>query len=368
MAENEKSKLTHNCSIALRPICEIAAFLKNLIPADIPNNYALNPKLKNIAGKENIRNGVIAFRDFLYTLLDRIISDGHLYAKQPKTPSNIDDYPFLYHLANLLVDIGYYGNLSESGNSLLVSSIKAKIPAACQMDCLRFLTLCNLTFSGVDLGAKNLNISETQMMEVSYPRNPIMLTGLKAMAFAEMELRTTRKFANDKNILRCDYHLLKAENSDIGDILQDFLHSLPEAVQNFVLKLHKRHTDLGMTCALRILDDFHFAYADTRKSRRGLDTQGIYSKRLWGVSISLKHGYCLVVRAKKIEKYADIIKTFSPALQEKIAKGYGCDRKRGERCQGSCIGIRIPLDENIPAMNNDIETWLEQEVGILLHL
>jgi len=82
------------------------------------------------------------------------------------------------------------------------------------------------------------------------------------------------------------------------------------------------------------------------------------------LSISLKYGYCLVVRAKKTDKYTDIIKGFPLSLQEKIAKGYGCDRKlRNERCQEGCQGIRIPLDNSILGISKDIETWLDNEVG-----
>ncbi len=49
---------------------------------------------ENVASEENIPNGVIAFRDFIYLFCDRLISDGHLYAKPQKTKNQID-YPFL---------------------------------------------------------------------------------------------------------------------------------------------------------------------------------------------------------------------------------------------------------------------------------
>ena len=115
---------------------------------------------------------------------------------------------------------------------------------------------------------------------------------------------------------------------------------------------------------MRILGDIHFAYAYIKKNPHTLSTQDIYSRRTWGLSISLKYGYCLVVRAKKTDKYTDIIKGFPLSLQEKIAKGYGCDRKlRNERCQEGCQGIRIPLDNSILGISKDIETWLDNEVG-----
>jgi hypothetical protein len=43
------------------------------------------------------------------------------------------DYPFLHNITNLLVDIGYYGTLSENGDSLFLTEIplcKASVDAS----------------------------------------------------------------------------------------------------------------------------------------------------------------------------------------------------------------------------------------------
>ena len=83
---------------------------------------------------------------------------------------------------------------------------------------------------------------------------------------------------------------------------------------------------------------------------------------LW-MGLSVKYGFCLVVRMKKADKYADIIERFPLSLQEKISLGYGCDRKlRNEPCQGGCQGIRIPFDNSVLEMKKDIEIWLDNEV------
>lgn len=66
---------------------------------------------ENVASEENIRNGVIAFRDFVYLFCDRLISDGHLYAKPQKT-KNPTDYPFLHNVNHLLIDIGNHSKLA----------------------------------------------------------------------------------------------------------------------------------------------------------------------------------------------------------------------------------------------------------------
>jgi hypothetical protein len=379
---------THH-EVTIKPIHEVAEFFKNLIPVDIPEKYQLKPRFKNLTSdlassiasdlksnltsEENIRNGVVAFRDFLYLFFDRLISDGFLYAKPPKKPSSMTDYPFLNHIACLLVEIGYYGDLSESGGSLVVTGLPSctafidesgkrkdpNISGVNMMECLRFLSLCGFVFNGIDLETKVFDIS--QPAEVFYPDNPVMLTGLKVMAIADKELRKRRGW-NDNAILGCNYRLLKEEDTDIGDVLKDFLHPLPENVRAFALTLHKRYTDMGMTCSKRTLGDVNFAYADIRKNRKVLSPTDIYALSVWQFSISIKNGYCMFVRPKKTDKYADIIENFPDCLREKIAKGYGCDRKRNERCSGGCQGICIPLDESILEIGNDIQTWLDNEI------
>ena len=189
-----------------------------------------------------------------------------------------------------------------------------------------------------------------------------MLTGLKALSIADIELRP-RRYSNDDNLLRCDYRLIKSDDTDMIDILKDFLHPLPEKNYKFALELHQRYIDMGMTCVTIIDDTIHFAYSYIKNSKRALSTRDIYQLRVWEFNLSFKYGYCLLVRSKKTDKYADVIENFHLSLQEKIAKGYGCDRKlRNERCQGGCQGIRIPLDDSLFEIEQDIVIWLDNEV------
>jgi len=363
--------------IILKPINEVAQYKRNLIPTDIPETYLLKPMFGSIASEKNIRSGIIAFREFLHLFFDRLITDGSLYAKPPNKPVSMADYPFLNNITNLLVEIGYYGKLVENGKSLLITEMPLcetfidengkkkppKIPFSGQIECLRFLALCGFSFPGLDLEAKKLDFSQAQPLEVSYPNNPLLLMGLKALSVADMELRVGRRYWNDHNLLRCDYRLLKAENSDITDELKDFLQPLSEKVKEFALKLHQRHLDMGLTCTLSILDDTSFSYAYINKSRKALSLRDKYQKRVWAFSYSMRNGYCLFVRAKKTDKYADVIEQFPLTLQEKIAMGYGCYRKMGrEYCQGDCQGIGISLDDSILDISEYIETWLDNEI------
>lgn len=357
---------SHGEAAMIKPISEFADFIKNQIPADIPEVYTLKPMFENVSSEENIRNGVAAFRDFLYVFCDRLISDGHLYAKTQKA-KNPMDYPFLNNMNHLLIDIGYNGKLPESGESLLITEIpsfsapKPKIPVSKQMDYLRFLSLCGFVFTGIDLEAGTFHITDG-VLEVSYPNAPIMLTGLKALSIAASEL-WVRFYNNANNVLRCDYRVMKAEDTDVLDVLKDIIHSLPDEIQRFVIELHQRYIDMGMTCAIINDDATHIAYSYIKNSRRVLSPRDIYSRRIWEFNVSVRYGYCLVVRSKKTDKYTDVIETFPSFLRRKIADGYGCDRKlHNEPCQGGCQGIRMPLDESLVAIKHDIVLWLDHEV------
>ena len=343
-----------------KPIGDYAKYLKNLLPVSIPEAYTLKPMFKSVASEKNIRNGVVAFRDFLYIFCDCLISDGHLYTKPQKT-KNPMDYPFLTNVNHLLVDIGYHGKLAKNSESLIISKI-SKTPISKQIECLQFLALCGFIFNGIDLDSKTFKISDTQPLEVSYPNNPILLTGLKALAIASKEL-WVRFYNNADNLLRCDYRVMKSEDTDMLDVLNDFLHPLPKKLQKFALDLHKRYTNMGMTCVTLNDNAVHIPYAYIKNSKRALSIRDIYQMRVWEFYLSMKHGYCIFVRAKKTDKYSDVIEKFPLYLQEKIAQGYGCDRKlRNEPCQGGCQGICIPLDESILEMKGDIEIWLDNEM------
>ena len=338
--------VTHGEKSMQPPLGEYAKFIKNLIPPTIPESFTLNPMFKNIASEASIRNGTVAFRDFLYVLCDRLIADGDMYAK-PKKVSNPDSYPFLHDINNMLIHIGCNGKLSDSGRSLIITEPAPKISAPKQKECMQFLALCGFVFTDT---------------EVSYPGAPMLPTGLKALSISAKELQVTF-YNNAANLLRCDYRVMMAEAPDPLEYLKDILHPLPDNVQEFAIGLHRRYVEMGMTCVITYDNTNHFSYSYVKNSKRALSKRDIYQQRVWEFAVSMKYGYCIAVRAKKTDKYADVIEKFPLYLQDKIAQGYGCDRKlRGERCRGGCQGIRIPLDDRAVEMKRDIETWLDNEL------
>ncbi len=216
--------------------------------------------------------------------------------------------------------------------------------------CMRFLTECGIDFDGIDLSMKKPDISKIEAIQITYPDYPIMLTGWKALGIAQNEL-SSRK--NDDILLRCDYRVLKNEETEVDSILKDFVYPLSAPLQEFVLKLHQHYLNSGMKCNvdLRFLC-VHFIYK-------------YKGKAIWRFSTSLHNGYRMILKTKNTSKYADIIKKFPGFLQEKISKGYGCDRKKGSghgNCQKGCEGFRFSLNESLLNISQDLETWLDSEL------
>jgi len=340
---------------------EIARYLKNIIPSEIPETYTIKPMFKNISDEENIRKGIIVFRGFLYRLCDYLIVNDNLYDKPKKIAHPFSDrvslsanYPFLRNMSEVMISIGINGELNKSGDLLTVDGNQfrihlAKTPVVKIIECLRCLVDNGLCISGVDLIEKKVNLSEFKMLEVSYPDAPSILTGIKVMAKAKEEFEGTDLYGI---FLRCDYRVIMDEDIESICFLKNMAKPLPLENQEFILKLHQKYLDEGFQCKVSIVDDtcIRFYYLYKRKE-------------IWSIIISPNNGYELAIRAKNTHRYTDVVKQLHPYLQEKINKGYGCDKKRDPNsyCQGGCKGFRISLTDSISDMKKDIITWIDNE-------
>lgn len=353
---------------------DMAKHLKNVITPDIPDTYAISPMFKSISKEEDIREGVLALRNFLYHLCDVLIIEGDSYDIHKKNAHEFDDrvtisvyFPFLHNVKCLLLNIGFYGVLTENAQSLTVVNniFSTKIPASKYTKCLKFLTDCGILIDGINLNDKKADLFNTESLKISYADNPAMLTGLKVMAIAEIKLSrnankskvntpSTISYCRFSDILlRCDYRVLKNNYiDDVISILKDTMKPLSNNVQDFILQLHERYLDKGLKCNVEIKDlwiKFKYSYK---------------GKEIWGINVSLNNGYQINIKAKNTHKYADTIDKFPSFIQEMIENGYGCGIKRGisDHCNGGCQGFRFSLDASIIDIRNSIETWLDTEL------
>lgn len=354
-----------------KSISDMAKFIKNIMPP-IPETYSIKPMFKDISGEEDIRKGVLVFREFLNQIYDSLVADDSLYNKPSKNRHDCDfhpslpvSYPFLNNLKCILFNIGYHGKLIENGESMLIDDIKiltsvisaegrarkTKISNPRLNSVLKFLSSCGLCFDGLNLNGRASDILKTTSLKITYSNNPVMLVGLKVMAIAQRDLYTK---GNHDIFLRCDHRVLRNEETESISILKDFVAPLSKDVQDFVVKLHKRYLEWGLTCRV---DVFY------------LSTRLIYSykrKEIWTLSSSLESGYRIIINAENADLYSDMIESFPVFMQQKISKGFGCNKRLfGEHCQIGCHGFSFSLDNSIMDISNSIEVWLDKEISYL---
>ena len=341
-----------------KTIKDMAKHLRILIPEVIPRKYSINSRFFEISCEENIFKGILAFRDFLYRLCDVLILESDLYDDFKKIAHPYENritislsYPFLNNIKQILLNIGYHGELQEKADTLTCKSsiFYEKISDSKNLECLRFLTKCGLQIDGININEKKQKLSDLKILKITNPENFNMLIGLKVMAIAEKELGI--KYCDI--LLRCDYRVLGKNKTDVLSILKETIKPLSVKVQNFILRLHQIHLDNGLNCEV-VIKDFWIKVMYSYKK-----------KELWGINLSLNNGFEITVKAVNTNKYIDTIKKFPIRLQKIIAKGYGCGRKRNADgvCDGGCKGLCIPLDDSVLNISESIEIWFNKELS-----
>ena len=358
--------------VTLRPLSEMAQYLKGLLPDHMPA-YPLKPMFLNISGEESLRNGILSFRNFLLKIFDLLIADGSRYDKQAKEqygtekhPNLLTGYPFIYYVKSVLINIGYHGVLNKSGDAIMLSDWKlltdaisnegypttAKISAPKVMECLRFLASGGVCFDGFDPDTAKPNKANETPFVITYPADSAMLNGLKVMAAAQREFHIK---GNEDFFLRCDYRILSETEPDVADILKNYSKDLSEKAQAFLLKLHRHYLDSGLICQVKIATlgaMFSYMYK---------------SHILWEYSSTFYSGNRILLKAPNLHKYFNDTEHYPPLLKDKIAMGYGCEKKRfGQPCQKGCHGFSLPLNDTFLAISEDIETWIATEFSLLL--
>lgn len=349
----------------------LAKHLKQLIPKQIPENYDIQPMFLDIAREEEIYDGVLNFRNFLERMYDYIIADETLCNVAKKGKKKYSDettltveFPSINNIKSILLNIGQYGVLSSTGDSLLLDSWErlslkrsynknstSKISDAQMIKGIRLLNQCGVNFSGIDLSVKRPDVNKITSIEITYPDYPQMSVGWKVFGIAQNELATRK---NDDILLRCDYQALSRQERDVTTVLKGFVSPLTEPLQNLVIDYHKHYLDLGMTCNVELGSlCTHFMY--------------FYKKKMiWRFSTSLHNGYRMVIKTKNTHKYGEVIDTFPKVLRDRINKGYGCDRKSGSshgNCQNGCAGFRFPLDDSLLDYQEEYKLWLDSEIS-----
>lgn len=339
-----------------KTLIEVAGYLKEILVPETQETYRISATYANLLPEDTIRKGVTALRAFLEKFYLSLCEKGELYDKKKKVAHENENrislsyYPFLYNINIILIRMGYFGVLEKDNQTLVCDGriFNKKITVPKNLECLRFLTECGICIEGLDLNDKKQDLSVYNIIKITYPEHPDMVAGLKIMSIAEVEHRT---LVNQDVLMRCDYRVLKEDDTEVLSIVQQTIRPLPQDIQDFIVELHNRYLHKGLTCVVEVKGfHIHIMYCLKRKE-------------LWGINASLSNGYHINIKTTKTSEYVDTVKKFSPVLQEMINKGYGCGRKRETgRCDGGCHGMKLSLDKSVLELKNDIIEWFDNEV------
>jgi hypothetical protein len=165
-------------------------------------------------------------------------------------------------------------------------------------------------------------------------------------------MTAAHKFFDNKDytdiLLRSDYRVIKNEEPDVIVFLNEFTQEMPDKVRDFVLSLHQRYANSVLRCRAIIGIGHRFIYFHNNTEIFSFESDRI------------------LIKAEKIKKFPETLGNLTIPVQDKINRGYGCEKKLyGLPCQHGCHGFNFSLDDSILDITKDIETWLDKEVTCL---
>ena len=344
-----------------KPLTEIAQHLTKIILSDMLNTYIFIPMFEEEFRRENIQKGIHAHRKFLLELYDYLTINGDKFDKPKKIAhpfadrvSLLTNYPFLRNMENVLTAIADLGEFDDNNTTLTINTnyfrtIMEKTPMAKIAECIGCLREIGFHITGIDL-SNPVRFFPKETFQMTHTNISSIFIGFKIMTKA-------KRIYEGKDIygifLRCDYRFIVNEEIDTGMFLKDMMRSLPQENQEYINRMHHKYIAAGFTCKISIVDEMclRFFYI-------------IKSKEVWSIIVSANNGFELAVRAKHTDSYPEIVSSLHPYLQEKIKKGYGCDKKRNPNsyCQGGCKGYRISLTESLDTLQTDLMIWIDNEL------
>jgi hypothetical protein len=354
---NGKTQLRKEKVKMRKNIKDLALYLKDIIVPESHEIYPVKPILEDFIDDIIIRTGVNEFRIFLIKLFDLLIAEGDAYDNYKKIPHEYENritlsvnFPFLHNVRTIMMNLGIQGVFKENKDYLFCNSnlFDPRVSISKSIEALKFLIVCGLEFDGVNLDDKK-TLLETNVIKVSYPKNPQMLIGLKVMAIAEVRYGSLVK---QDVFLRCDYRVLINEAIDIKTIIKEIIKPLSIDLQNFVLSLHQHSINKGYKTIVEIKGFWiYIKYLYKRKE-------------IWGLNTSLNNGLHINIKATNMPKYPAIIETFPKIMKDVISKGFGCGRKISSigHCNGGCRGMTMQLDNYILDLSDDIIKWFDAEI------
>ena len=353
-------------------IKDMANYIRDKLPKEIPENFPIKEDfISTLAYKDHIPQAIRAFRDLLLVICNGLSNENVSSSNGPSnSKKNLSHqslalaFPLINDIKSVLFNIGYMGNIQEDDKHLLIEDVeclyssinaegrqlRAKISRPRFQKVISFLKECGFKFMQ-DSEIQNPVYNQGESLKIYYPNEPLVFLGLKTMAMAQKEYF----FKGRHNIfLRCDYRVLMKNEPSVNEIFKAFIDSLDPTAKDICIKLHQKSIDFGLSCT----------YNAFYMSNRLIYTYK--NKEIWTLSKAFESGYRVLIKAKNMDAYPQVILNFPMWFQDKIKRGYGCDKKLfSEPCQKGCHGYSFPLDGSLENLGPCLDVILSQEMKYL---
>jgi len=195
-----------------KDITYICDYFKALIISNLPDDFVIAGPFRHGLTNDELKKGIIAYREFLKTLFDKIaenknqidVERGSKYdpygSKGDRGTSSIKEcFSVFYDLAMILLSLGFHGRLEMKpekrlticGNDMFTvicpatekyqSLIKMKDKRKLEM--FRLLSDLGLHFNGADF-SEEVNFSKAKKFYITFNKNNFFVVGLKLIAEA----------------------------------------------------------------------------------------------------------------------------------------------------------------------------------------
>ena len=241
-----------------KDLADVCNYLKGLVISHTPEDFVIAKPFTHGLSNDELKQGILAFRVFLYGLYDKIAADkdkldvikGKKYDPETGEDSIQKCFPVINDIAVILATLGIYGKfeaepkmmLSVNGGDLLASQSSTKPPAMNKISNKRKLEIFNylsdIGFYFEDLNlSENIDFSKIGTFYVTYENDDFVILGLKLLAEAKENIQSGyQKFTT--TFMRGDFYPLandvpKKHSASAGD----FANSQAPEVRDWIVNL-----------------------------------------------------------------------------------------------------------------------------------
>jgi hypothetical protein len=256
-------------------LAHVCGYFKACIVPQMPKDFAVAEHFRYGLTDDELRNGMTAFRNFLYKLFSQIAEDkdkidvirGSKYdphgTKGDRGTASIKEcFPVFNDLTIILLSLGFHGRLSKTeltidGKDMLIVIDPVTEPYQSvirmsgerKLEMFRLLSDLGLRFDGADF-SREVDFSKTAVFRVTSDKNDFFHIGLKLIADAMINNKYYIKLENlfGHILRRGDFKpLANATPKRVSVDILEYANAQPPEIKEWIVDLNKFLLSSGCT-------------------------------------------------------------------------------------------------------------------------